>query len=112
MKLTHEDYDQMTVFTCKGEFVGEDAVSGFRTLAKDRLAHRTRDVVVDLSQVDTVDSKGLEAMLWLQDLCTEKLGQVRLAGVNETISQILQITRLSARFDSHGSLDDAIKSLR
>jgi anti-anti-sigma factor len=112
MKLTYEDYDQLTVLTCKGEFAGDDACSGFRTLVKDRLEQRTRDMVVDLSTVESIDSRGLETLLWLQDLCAEKLGQVRLAGCTETISQILEITRLAGRFDRHDTIDEAIRSLR
>lgn len=111
MKLDCEDYEQLSVMTVKGSLVGDDADS-FRGLAKRRIEAKTRDFVLDLSHVEFIDSKGLEAMLWLQDSCAEQLGQVRLAGCQEQVGKILQITRLAARFDCHADVDAAIKSLR
>ena len=112
MKLTHEDYDQLSVFTIKGEFAGEDDADAFRTRALDRLEHSIRDVVLDLEQVEFIDSRGLEAFLWLQDACAEKLGQVRLAAVQANVNEALRVTRLAGRFDRHDDIDTAIKSLR
>ena len=112
MKLTHEDYDQLSVFTLKGEFAGEEDAEKFRVKALDRLAHSIRDIVLDLEHTEFIDSRGFEAILWLQDACAEKLGQVRLAVVQDNVNEALRITRLGGRFDCHGDIDSAIKSLR
>ena len=112
MKLTYEDYDQLSVFTLKGEFSGEDQAESFKTTAQERLAGKVRDVVLDLESLEFIDSLGLETLLWLQDTCAEKLGQVRLAAASESIDDILRVTRLNGRFDCHAEVDAAIKSLR
>jgi anti-anti-sigma factor len=112
MKITHEDYDQMSVVTLKGEFTGEDNAETFRAEAQQRLAGPVRDIVVDLEAVDFLDSRAFEMLLWLQDACAEKLGQVRLAAAHEAVNEALRLTRLSGRFDSHESIDAAIRSLR
>lgn len=111
MKIAHQDYDQLTVLSLKGELSAE-ASEALRRFVGERLAQKTRDFVVDCGDLEFIDSKGLEAMLWLQEQAGERLGQVRLAGATPTIEKILEMTRLSNRFDRHANVDAAIKSLR
>jgi len=111
MKIVHQDYDQLTVLTLKGELSAE-ASEALRRVVGDRLAQKTRDFVIDCGDLEFADSKGLETMLWLQEQAGERLGQVRLAATTPTIEKILEITRLLARFDRHPNVDAAIKSLR
>lgn len=111
MKLSHEDYDQLTVMTLKGDLTSEHA-DAFRRAAQARLESQVRDFVLDVGGMEFVDSKGLESLLWLQEQCGEKLGQIRLACATENVAKILEITRLAPRFDSHTDVDSAIKSLR
>lgn len=111
MKITHEDYDQLSVVTLRGDLAAELA-DELRKLALDRMSHNVRDFVLDASGMEFVDSQGLEALLWLQDQASEKLGQVRIAALSENVRKILEITRLATRFDCHPDVDSAVKSLR
>ncbi len=111
MRLTHEDFDHTTVVRVHGDLSADD-VNTFRKLIEDRLSQQTRDFVLDLSEMDTLDSQGLESMLWLQERCGEKLGQVRLAGVSAHTEKVLEVTRLLPRFDRHPDVESALKSLR
>ena len=111
MKLTHENYDQMTVMVLHGELTA-DQTEAFRKLALDRLSAQVRDFVLEISGMDFVDSKGLETILWLQDQAGEKLGQVRFAAPTESVKKIFEMTRLAPRFDCHPTVEAAIKSLR
>jgi len=111
MKIKHENYDHLTVMACEGELTA-DQVERFRKTAKERMEENIRDFVLDLTELEFVDSKGLDTLIWLQDQVAEKLGQVRLACLPENVIKILEITRLNNRFDCHGEVDAAIKSLR
>lgn len=111
MKLSHEDYDELTVMAVKGELEGEET-DRFRKAVLERMEAKVRDFVLDLAELEHIDSGGLETLLWLQDQCAEQLGQVRLAACQEHVTQILQMTRLASRFDAHADVDSAIKSLR
>ena len=59
-----------------------------------------------------MDSAALETLLWLQDQSAQRLGQVRLAQLSENVAAILHLTRLDKRFDTHGDVESAVKSLR
>lgn len=111
MKLSYEDYDQMAVLELRGDLTS-DQTEMFRKTAQNRMDANIRDFVLKIQEMEFIDSQGLEALLWLQECCGEKLGQVRLAGTTENVTRILDITRLAARFDSHQTVESAIKSLR
>lgn len=110
MKITHEDQHEMTVMTLKGELTGDEA-DRLRRAVLERMDSRIRDFVLEVSELDTIDSQGLEAFLWLQDQCAERLGQVRLAGSGGTLTDILKATRLASRFESQPDVESAIQSL-
>ena len=111
MKLTFEDYDQLTVLAVQGELVADQA-DRFRREVIEHMTDKVRDFVLDLAAMEFVDSEGLETMLWLQDRCADRLGQVRLAGAQDHVRTILKMTRLAARFDCHEDVDAAVRSLR
>jgi anti-sigma B factor antagonist len=111
VKLKHENYERITVISLQGDLT-TDELEPLRRLVADRLLTQTRDFVLDLSQSDFVDSRGLETLLWLQEQADSHLGQVRLAGPTENVRKILHITRLENHFDIHDDLDSALKSLR
>jgi anti-anti-sigma factor len=110
MKITCQHNEQYTVFTLRGELTAEE-VDQFRRTVVEQMDERTHDFVLDMSQVQFIDSRGLETLIWLQDQCLERLGQVRLAACPENIQTILGITRLDARLEAHENTQDAIKSL-
>ena len=111
MKLTHEDYGHLTVLWIMGDLTADD-VSLFRDTMADLMKNGICDFVLDIRQMYSIDSQGIEALLWLQELSAEKMGQIRLAAVQQDVETILDITRLAVRFEQHPDVDSAIKSLR
>jgi anti-anti-sigma factor len=111
MNIRCEDYDHVTVISVSGEFTA-DTVEGFRTRVTERLDRKVRFFVVDLEQTTFVDSKGLEALMWVQQQCDENLGQVRLCKPDETCRKILEVTRLNGRFDVFADVTEAVKTMR
>jgi anti-sigma B factor antagonist len=111
MKITCQHHEQQAVLTLRGELTSEE-VDQFRKEMLDQMHEKTHDFVLDMSQIQFIDSKGLESLLWLQDQCTERLGQVRLAACNDIVKTILRITRISDAIQSHDNVPNAIKSLQ
>lgn len=111
MKISYQDYGPVTVLTLSGEFTGEDAERFDRTVA-ERLSAGARDVILDCEHLEFVDSTGLERWLRLQERAAEGRGRVRLVSPDPTVEKILELTRLSGIFQSHDSVESAVKSLR
>lgn len=111
MKLKHENYDRITVISVNGD-LNADELPVLHRMVEDRLADNTRDFVLDLTEMEFIDSQGLESLLWIQEQADERLGQVRLAGCTENVRTILNMTRLENHFDRHEDIESALKSLR
>lgn len=110
MKIVRDNYDQHTVFTLRGEMTAE-TIDEFRKAALEEMDEKTRDFILDMSNVTFIDSKGLETLIWLHEQCIERLGQIRLAACPDNIRTILRITRLDDLLQACDDIDQAIKSL-
>jgi anti-sigma B factor antagonist len=110
MKISYEDNGPVTVFSIAGD-LSVDEADRFQREALQRFDQNVRDFVLDLESLEFIDSRGLETLLWLQEKCTELLGQIRLAGCPEHIYKVLEVTRLNTRFECHPDIDAAVNSL-
>jgi len=111
MKIDHTTTDTATVMTLAGDLVAE-TTDDFRKAAVARFGDSVCDFVLDMDAIEFVDSKGLEALVWLQDECEDRLGQMRIARPRANVTRILQLTRLASRFETHADVDAALMSLR
>ena len=111
MNIRCEDYDHVSVISITGE-LSADATEGFRKQIGERLDRKVRFFVIDLQQTTFLDSKGLESLVWVQEQCDERLGQVRLCNPDDTCKKILQVTRLDGRFDVFADVTEAVKTMR
>lgn len=55
--------------------------------------------VVDLSRVDYIDSSGLGVLVAIQKRALQKGGGVSIKGINGTVKEIFDLTRLTKVFD-------------
>ena len=111
MKVICEDHDRITLVTISGDFTA-DGVDVFTRHMTERLNKSGHDFVIQINEVSFIDSAGLEALLWLQDMAAERLGQIRLVQPGADVSTIFRLTGLTPQFDIHDEMNQAIKSLR
>lgn len=71
-----------------------------------------RQVVLDLDSTESLDSRGLTALLNSQDNLRELGGDLKLATTNTSNRKILEITRLDRQLEVFESVIDAVKSFR
>lgn len=67
-------------------------------------------VVADLSRVDFVDSVGLAALVSGLKMARSSAGDLRLAGLQDPVRVIFEITRLHRAFDIYDTLPEAVHS--
>jgi anti-anti-sigma factor len=95
-----------------GDFAGDDinaARKAFENLLEKK---QIVDFVLDFEKSGFVDSEGLELLLWMKRKCEDLFGQIKLASLDENLKKILEITRLEPRFECHGDLPAALKTMR
>ena len=109
MKIEIQNYNNVTVVELQGEFTEETAKS-LQDTAGSLIATGSADIVLDMSNISFVDSIALEQLLWLNDYCGENNGQLKLAGLDENCTKIMEITRLEPHLDIYIELAQAVKS--
>ncbi len=109
MKIKTQLYNDVTVVKLQGE-LDSDFTDLFQNTITDIVAARGTGIVLDMSEVGFIDSQGLERLLWAKDYCSANSCQLRLAGLDENCSKILEITRLENVFERYAELAEAVKS--
>ncbi|MHC4644401.1 MAG: STAS domain-containing protein [Planctomycetota bacterium] len=110
MRIRTQDYNDVTVVELQGE-LDSDLAEVLRTTVMDTMGRCKAGMVLDMNGVSFIDSKGLELLLWLRDYCAENRRELRVAGLDENCSKILEITRLEDEFNCYAELAEAVKSL-
>jgi anti-sigma B factor antagonist len=109
MKVKTQDYDDVTVVELQGE-LDSDAAELLQNNITNIVKTQKTGIVLDMSNIGFIDSKGLEQLLWARDYCNENNCQLRLAGLDENCLKILEVTRLENEFDHYAELAEAVKS--
>jgi len=70
------------------------------------------NVVLDVDNTEEIDSKGLTALLKVQETLRDRGGEVKIAANNPVNRKIFEITRLDQQIEVFESVIDAVKSFR
>jgi anti-sigma B factor antagonist len=111
MRLTLDtrEVGRVTIVRCRGRMI-----AGAETdLIHAHIAHLLRDrktIVLNLCEVEFVDSSGLGAMVRSLTSARQLHGDVKLCNVPEVIQKVLQMTHLIKLFDIQDSEENAVKA--
>ncbi len=75
-----------------------------------RLDHEVRNVVIDLKNVDFVDSTFLGSLVAGLKKATMKNGDLKISGLQEPVKAMFELTRLYKIFDIFNTREEAVKS--
>src|SRR5947207_3766818 len=89
------------------EDLGREHAEQFETFVTRLERH---NIVLDLDSAESIDSRGLEALLRSQRWLREQPGDLKIATTNHVNRKILEITRLDERLEVFESVVDAVKS--
>ncbi len=80
----------------------------FKQLVLDEVEQGARRVLVDFANGGYIDSSGLGALVSLNKRIREQGGQLRLAGLNEDLRTLFELTRLDTLFHLYEARSDAL----
>ena len=80
----------------------------FKQVVLDEVEQGARSIVVDFSKSAYIDSSGLGALVSLGKRIREAGGDLRLAGLNEDLRTLFELTRLDALFPLYATRADAL----
>ncbi len=97
------------VITPSGPLVDEDANTFVETL-QTRLESPNPRLVLDMSEVPYMDSRGLEGLVETSYDLQQRGGRLRLASTTATCREILELTGQAQQFDFFDETKDAVRS--
>jgi len=110
MQTTARQVGGVTVLDISGRItVGEGNVI-LREIVRDLAAKGAKAIVLNLSEVQYVDSSGVGELVKAHTTIRNQGGQLKLTNLNKRVHDLLELTRLSAVFDIQKDETSAIKS--
>lgn len=89
--------EDVTVVTMGGELVLDNR-EGLKEAVGERMAAGDRKFVVDFGDTSYIDSAGLGALVSLATEVREEGGELRLAGLDDDLRTLFELTRLDTLF--------------
>ena len=110
MDIQVEARDGLALVTLTGDAMGGPAGTALHDrLRQEREAGR-RNVVVDLSGIDRMNSSGLGMLIGALTIARNAGGDLLLASPGDRVLQLLTVTRMLGVFETHDSVDAAVAS--
>lgn len=110
MKYTTREVDGVTVLDLSGRItLGEGSVT-LRDAVKDVLAKGSKNILLNLENVDYIDSSGLGELVSAYTTVKNQGGELKLLHLTTKVHDLLQITKLYTVFDIKDDEASAIGS--
>jgi anti-anti-sigma factor len=107
VRLESRPVGEVMVIQCFGRIVAGNEVFTLHAQVGDAI-DKYGDVVLQLDQVEFVDSSGLGALMRLVQAARSKGGDLKLSGVPPKVRKVLQLTNLLAQFETYDTVEEAI----
>ncbi len=110
MKLFERQENEVTVLELKGNIMGEQDGVVFYDKLQDLIQQNRKKVVLDLSKVDWINSRGLGMLISALTTMRNHDGKLKLAMVAEKVKSLLTLTRLITAFEEYDTVEKAVAS--
>jgi anti-sigma B factor antagonist len=107
LRLESRPVGDVLVIQCQGRIVAGKEVFTLHSFVGDSFV-KYSDVVLQLDQVEFVDSSGLGALVRLMQAVRLKGGDLQLSGVPPRIRKTLEMTSLLSQFETYDSIEEGI----
>jgi anti-sigma B factor antagonist len=111
LNLEIRETNDVTVIYCQGRIAyRNEAVALSNKVAE--LLPETRQIVIELSGVEMIDSAGLGELVVILMWAQARRCSIKLAAPRENIREMLQLTNLASVFEIHPTVDEAVLASR
>ncbi len=107
LTLDTQQVGRVTVVRCEGRIVAGPETEALGSLLEKTLCEH-KAIVLDLRDVNFVDSSGLGTMVRALTNARRVKGDLKLCNVPETIVKVLKMTHLDKLFEIHASEEGAV----
>lgn len=99
-----------TILNMSGRIALGEALSDFRDSVREAIAGDQRNVLLNLSEVNYIDSSGLGQLISSYAGITSRGGQMKLYNLQKRVKDLMQITKLLTVFETYTDEETALRS--
>jgi len=112
LKLTKRTVDAILAIEANGRIVFGEESSLLREEVKRAIADGQKRIVLNLGEVNYIDSGGLGTLVALHIAAHNAGGTIKLANLNKRVGDLMQVTKLLTVFEVHNSEYEALEAFR
>jgi len=112
MKATTRQVDSVTVIDLSGRITLGEGCAQLRELIRDLLAKGHKNMLLNVADVNYIDSSGIGELVSGFTAVSNHGGQLKLLNLTKKVHDLLQITKLLTVFDVHDDEAKAISSFQ
>jgi anti-sigma B factor antagonist len=112
MKSRTEEHGDVVVISLQGNLMGGPDATSLNNQLHKLVEAGTRRVVIDLKEVEVINSSGLGMLIGGLNTMRSAGGDLRIANAARKITEVIRITKLSAMFKNYTSVGEAVESFR
>lgn len=112
MTITEKASGKITLLEFSGKIMGGPDAGVLNDKLHELIDHNKTNVVVDLGEVDWMNSSGLGILIQALNTMRNNGGDIKLANVTERIKSLLMITKLTRIFEIFDTVPDAVASFK
>jgi len=98
VEITKRKINDIQILDCKGKIVLGEGTMTVRNTVRDILAENGKKIILNLAEVNYIDSSGIGELVSAYTTVTNAGGQLKLLNLTKKIEQLLAITKLLTVF--------------
>ena len=112
MKIETRAVGDVRILDCSGRITLEEGTMAVRNSVRDILNRGMKKIVLDLADVNTIDSPGIGELVSAYTTAMNNGGQLKLLNLTKKIYELLKITGLDNVFQIFDDEQSAIDSFK
>jgi anti-sigma B factor antagonist len=112
MKFKSTQHGGITVVALEGNLMGGPDASSLNGRLHELVAAGKKYVVIDLKEVEFVNSSGLGLLIGAITTMKNAGGALKFANVSEKIAGLITISKLGGLFNLYPSVEEAVASMK
>ena len=112
MAIKEKIIGDIAVLSISGKLMGGKETLEVHEKIKGLIADKITKVVVDLSKVKWMNSRGLGILMAGHTSLSNANGSLKIAGATEKVNSLLMITQLITIFETYENADRAVASFK
>jgi len=109
-QTTTRQAEDVTIIDARGKIAFGEGATKLRETVANLIASGAKKIVLNLKEVDYVDSSGMGEIVRCHMAVRKQGGQLKVANLSKMVSELLQATSMNKVFDIQADEDSAIRS--